>query len=88
MTTISEITDLASKQFGRDAATIDVDATFDKLGADSLGMLEFLFELEDHFGISIPQDDAVKANSVRALAELVDRLRAAAAPAAPTSPAS
>jgi acyl carrier protein len=78
MTTLSEITDLASKQFGRDAAAIDVDATFDKLGADSLGMLEFLFELEDHFSISIPQEEAVKANSIRALADLVDRLRATA----------
>jgi acyl carrier protein len=78
MTSLSEITDLASKQFGRDVAVIDVDATFDKLGADSLGMLEFLFELEDHFSISIPQEDAIKANSIRALAELVDRLRATA----------
>ena len=42
MTTLSAITELASKQFGRDAAEIDVDAPFDKLGADSLGMLEFL----------------------------------------------
>jgi acyl carrier protein len=84
MTTLSEITDLAAKQFGSDPAAIDVDATFDKLGADSLGMLEFLFELEDHFGVSIPQEDVVKANSVRALAELLDRLRAAA-PATPAS---
>ena len=77
MTTLGDITDLASKQFGRDAAEIDVDAPFDKLGADSLGMLEFLFELEDHFSISIPQDEAVKANSIRSLASLVDQLLAA-----------
>jgi len=82
MTTLSSITDLASKQFGRDAADIDVDAPFDQLGADSLGMLEFLFELEDHFSISIPQDEAVKASSIRSLAALVDQLLAAA----PTPP--
>jgi acyl carrier protein len=78
MTTLSAITDLASKQFGRDATEIDVDAPFDKLGADSLGMLEFLFELEDHFSISIPQEEAVKANSIRSLASLVDQLLAVA----------
>jgi acyl carrier protein len=78
MTTLNDITELASKQFGRDAAEIDVDAPFDKLGADSLGMLEFLFELEDHFSIAIPQEDAVKATSIRSLAALVDQLRAAA----------
>jgi acyl carrier protein len=77
MTTLNQITELASKQFGRDAAEIDVDASFDKLGADSLGMLEFLFELEDHFGIAIPQEDAVKATSIRSLATLIDQLRAA-----------
>jgi len=78
MTTLNDITELASKQFGRDAAEIDVDAAFDKLGADSLGMLEFLFELEDHFSIAIPQEDAVKATSIRSLAALVDQLRTAA----------
>ncbi len=82
MTTLSAITDLASKQFGRDAADIDADAPFDKMGADSLGMLEFLFELEDHFGISIPQEDAVKASTIRSLAALVDQLLVAA----PTPP--
>jgi acyl carrier protein len=82
MTTLDTITELASKQFGRDAAEIDVDATFDKLGADSLGMLEFLFELEDHFGISIPQDEAVNAKTIRALASLLDQLLATA----PTPP--
>ena len=82
MTTLSAITDLAAKQFGRDAADIDVDAPFAKLGADSLGMLEFLFELEDHFGIAIPQEDAVKASTIRSLATLVDQLLAMA----PTPP--
>ena len=42
-----------SNSSASDAAEIDVDAPFDKLGADFLGMLEFLFELEDHFSISI-----------------------------------
>jgi acyl carrier protein len=80
MTTLSAITELASKQFGREAADIDVDAPFDKLGADSLGMLEFLFELEDHF--SSPLDEAVNAKTIRLLASLVDQLLATA----PTPP--
>ena len=77
MTTLSEITDLASKQFGRDAAAIDVDATFDKLGADSLGMLEFLFELEDHFDISIPQETVANVRTLNDLAAVIDSLVAA-----------
>ena len=83
MTTLSAITDLASKQFGRDAAEIDVDAPFDKLGADSLGMLEFLFELEDHFDVTISQDDAAKVQNLRELAALIDRELAATSAAPP-----
>jgi acyl carrier protein len=45
-------------------------------------MLEFLFELEDHFSISIPQDEAVNAKTIRLLASLVDQLLATA----PTPP--
>jgi acyl carrier protein len=85
MSTLNDITELASKQFGRDVADIDVDAPFDKLGADSLGMLEFLFELEDHFSVAIPQEDAVKATSIRSLAALIDQLRAAAPPQTSTA---
>jgi len=36
-----------------------------------------MFELEDHFGISIPQDDAAKVQTLRELAALIDTLMAA-----------
>lgn len=77
MDTLSDIKELAAKQFGGDAGAIDADASFQALGADSLGMLELLFELEDHFEISIPQDDAVKVQNLRELAALIDRHLAA-----------
>ena len=77
MDTLSAITELAAKQFGRDASTITADVPFHELGADSLGMLEFLFELEDHFDITISQDDAAKMQNLRELAALIDRELAA-----------
>jgi acyl carrier protein len=83
MDTLATIKELAAKQFGRDVDTIDTDVPFDQLGADSLGLLEFLFELEDRFDIAIPQDDAVKAQNLRALASLIDRLVATAAASPP-----
>ena len=78
METLTTIKELAAKQFGGDASAIDADVPFQQLGADSLGMLEFLFELEDHFDISIPQDDAAKVQNIRELAALIDRQLAAA----------
>ena len=74
MTTLSEIKDLAAKQFGADASTIDETAPVDRLGIDSLGFLEFLFELEDHFDISIPQDRVVHVRTLRDLATEIDSL--------------
>lgn len=74
MDTLSELKELAAKQFGGDARAIDSELPFQQLGADSLGILEFLFELEDHFDVSIPQDDAGKVQNLRELAALIDRL--------------
>jgi acyl carrier protein len=74
MDTLDQIRGLAAKRFGRDPHTIDPDVAITTLGADSLGFLEFLFELEDHFGITIPQEDAGQVSTLRDLAAWIDRL--------------
>lgn len=74
MDTIERITALAASEFGGDPATMDPDAPVETLGADSLGFLEFLFRLEDDFGVAIPQDEAVKIRTLRALAAFIDGL--------------
>jgi acyl carrier protein len=83
MNTLDMLKELAAKQFGGEPGSIDVNASVETLGLDSLGFLEFLFEVEDHFGISIPQE---RVTALRTLAELgaaIDELIAAkhAAPA-------
>ena len=74
MDTLLSIKELAAKQFGGDANDVDVDAPVDQLGIDSLGFLEFLFELEDKLGISIPQESVANVRTLRALADAVDQL--------------
>ena len=69
------IRELAAEQFGGDAATLDVDAPVDKLGIDSLGMLEFLFDLEDKLGIPIPQDSVVGIKTLRELSNVIEGLK-------------
>jgi len=77
METLSEIKDLAAKQFGGEPDSIDEAAPVDRLGIDSLGFLEFLFELEDHFDISIPQESVVNVRTLGDLAAVIDSLVAA-----------
>lgn len=58
---------------------------FDRLGADSLDMVELVMAAEEEFGIEIPDDDAEKAFTVdntvgEALAHLAAKVEPAPAP--------
>lgn len=77
METLTEIKELAAKQFGGEPNAIDEHAPVDRLGIDSLGFLEFLFELEDHFDISIPQETVASVRTLNDLAAVIDSLVAA-----------
>jgi acyl carrier protein len=83
MDTLAEIKEIAAAQFGGEPDTIDADSPVDKLGIDSLSFLEFLFELEDKFAVSIPQESVATVRTLNELATVVDGLLAAR-PAAST----
>jgi acyl carrier protein len=75
--TLNTIRSLAAAQFGGDADAIDVDIPVDQLGIDSLGLLEFLFELEDDFAVSIPPQSMPDVPTLREVAATVDVMLAA-----------
>jgi acyl carrier protein len=78
MDTRTILADLAVKEFNCDPATIAGACSIAELGIDSLGLLEFIFRVEDVFGIQIDNSDAEKLKSLGDIADLVDRLRVAA----------
>jgi acyl carrier protein len=80
METLLTIREIAAKQFGGEADSIDVDVQVDQLGIDSLGFIEFLFELEDALGLSIPAASVKGVRTLRELAAVVDSLRTAETP--------
>ena len=54
-----------SEQLGVDEGEVTEDASFqDDLDADSLDLVELIMELEDNFGMKIPDDDAQKITTV------------------------
>ena len=54
-----------STQLGVDEAEVAEEASFQEdLNADSLDLVELIMELEDQFGIKIPDDDAQKITTV------------------------
>jgi acyl carrier protein len=61
--------------------TITLESTWQDLQIESLAALEVLFELEEHFGISLPeQDPRFDTGSVHGLVDAVKRLLAEKAP--------
>jgi acyl carrier protein len=72
--TLLTIRSLAAAQFGGDADAIDVDVPVNQLGIDSLGLLEFLFELEDKFAVPIPPESLHGVPTLREVAAVVDGL--------------
>lgn len=64
---------IIEEQLMVDASEITEKATFiDDLGADSLDVVEMIMELEEEFGIQIPDEDAEKITTV---GEAIDYIR-------------
>ena len=61
------IKQIIMEQFRLDEQELKPDATFtEDLGADSLGVVEFIMALEGEFGIQIPYEEAEKITTVQA----------------------
>ncbi len=76
MSSLQEIQDLIQKKYGVDPATLDANASLRDHGIDSLTLVEFLFAVEDHYRISIPEKYS-DVDTLAALALAVDEIRAA-----------
>jgi acyl carrier protein len=76
MSSLKELQDLIHEKYGIDPAELDPHASMRDKGLDSLALVEFLFAVEDHFHISMPDADA-NIDTLAELAVVVDRVRAA-----------
>lgn len=61
-----------------DASAVTADTTFEELKIDSLDGINIIFAIENEFGISVPDEDALGIRSVRQMAEGVEKLVAGA----------
>ncbi|HUN69091.1 MAG TPA: acyl carrier protein [Burkholderiales bacterium] len=67
MDTLARIKDLAVRELSLDAAKIDPNAPLADIGVDSLTFIEFMFKVEDEFGVKVSDDDL---RSIKCLADL------------------
>ncbi|MBX3244872.1 MAG: acyl carrier protein [Acidobacteria bacterium] len=59
-----------------DPSEINVKSTFEELGFDSLDGLNIIFELEEEFDISVPDETAQQMGSVSQVIEAIEELLA------------
>jgi len=63
---------MMAEKLGLDESSIHADSSFaDDLGVDSLDVMELFTEVEKEFSINIPDEDAEKLTTVKALVNYV-----------------
>ena len=72
--TLDKVKEVVMDKLGVEESQITETAHFmDDLGADSLDTVELIMQLEEGFGIEIPDEDAEKITTVGAAVEYIDK---------------
>jgi acyl carrier protein len=73
--TLKELQDLIQEKYGLDVSQVDPHASLRASGVDSLALVEFIFDVEDRMGLTVP-DDNPNMDTLAELAAAIDRVRA------------
>ena len=64
-------------KLGVEESQVTLDASFTAdLNADSLDTVELIMEFEKEFGVSIPDEDTSKINTVKDVVDYIEKLQA------------
>ncbi|MBC8175565.1 MAG: acyl carrier protein [Candidatus Marinimicrobia bacterium] len=73
MSTFDQVKEVIIDKLGVEESKITLEASFiDDLGADSLDLVELIMQLEEDFGIEIPDEDAEKITKVADAVNYID----------------
>lgn len=74
MSTFDKVKEVIIDKLGIEDSKIESGSSFvDDLGADSLDTVELIMQLEEEFGIEIPDDDAEKITTVQAAVDYIEQ---------------
>ena len=74
MSTLDKVKEVVIDKLGVEDDKIVSKASFvDDLGADSLDTVELIMQLEEEFGIEIPDEDAESITTVQAAVDYIDK---------------
>ena len=73
MSTLDKVKEVIIDKLGVEEDKIASEASFvDDLGADSLDTVELIMQLEEEFGIEIPDEDAEKMTTVKSVVDYIE----------------
>ena len=76
--TFERVRRLVAKYLNIAAERVGEDSRLEELGLDSLGALELVFEIEEEFKVSVPDDRIRDFTTVRAVCDGIETLQGAA----------
>ena len=74
MGSLQHLQDIIREKYNIEPSALDPHQSMREQGLDSLAVAEFLFEVEDRLGLTLP-DEHMQLDTLAGLAELVDRVR-------------
>ncbi|WP_255562707.1 acyl carrier protein [Polynucleobacter sp. AP-Melu-500A-A1] len=69
--TMNVLLQQVAERFDKNIDEIGPETSLESLGVDSLGKIELLFDLEDHFEVRLPNED-FKVVTLQDVADLID----------------
>ena len=73
MSSFDKVKEVIMDKLGVDEDKINIEASFvDDLGADSLDTVELIMQLEEEFGMEIPDQEAEKLTTVGSAVDYID----------------
>jgi acyl carrier protein len=73
MSTLETVQKLLAEKFELKPEQLNPSSELDKLGLDSLSIIEFMFNVEDEFKVKLP-DERVEIKTVQDIVAIVDKL--------------
>jgi acyl carrier protein len=74
MGSLQHLQDIIREKYDLEPSALDPQRSMREQGLDSLAVAEFLFEVEDRLGLTLP-DEHMQLDTLAGLAELIDRVR-------------
>ncbi|HUW38907.1 MAG TPA: phosphopantetheine-binding protein [Rhodocyclaceae bacterium] len=72
MSTLEKIQQLMRERLGLAEEQVQPGQSLEAIGIDSLAIVEFMFDLEDEFGVRLT-DERTPVSSVQDIADIIDR---------------